>query len=96
MDTTTVSAEPLATRAWMENRRIFLELADGRIFAFPASRFRRLKDAPDPLLAKVEVQVNGYALRWEELDEDISVSGVVAGRFELPPELESPVERAAP
>ncbi len=96
MSTTTVSAEPLATRAWIENRRIFLELADGRIFAFPASRFQRLKDAPDHLLAKVEVQVNGYALRWEALDEDITVSGVVAGRFELPPEPQSPAESAAP
>ncbi len=28
--------------------------------------------------------VNGYALRWVHLDEDITVPGVVAGRFELP------------
>jgi hypothetical protein len=27
---------------------------------------------------------NGYALRWEELDEDISVGGIVAGNFQLP------------
>lgn len=95
MNTTTVSAEPLATHAWVENRRVFLRLADQRIFAFPASRFRRLKDAPDDLLANVEVQLNGYALRWEELDEDITVPGVVAGRFELPPEPE-PDDSPAP
>ena len=53
---------------------------------FPAYRFSRLRDAPNELLEKVEVEVNGYALRWEELDEDITVPGVVAGRFELPPE----------
>ncbi|WP_228014872.1 DUF2442 domain-containing protein [Synechocystis salina] len=35
-------------------------------------------------LAKVKVEVNGYALRWEELDEDITVPGVVAGHFQLP------------
>jgi hypothetical protein len=29
--------------------------------------------------------VNGFALRWEELDEDITVPGILAGRFELPP-----------
>jgi len=28
----------------------------------------------------------GYAMRWEELDEDITVPGVVAGHFELPPD----------
>jgi hypothetical protein len=27
---------------------------------------------------------NGYALRWEELDEGISVGGIVAGNFQLP------------
>jgi hypothetical protein len=33
----------------------------------------------------VTIEVNGFALRWEELDEDITVPGILAGRFELPP-----------
>lgn len=86
MSTATVSAEPLATKAWVENRIVYLKLFDGRIFGFPANRFRRLKEASDELLKKVEVEVNGFALRWDELDEDITVPGVIAGRFELPPE----------
>ena len=86
MSTSTVSAEPLATKAWVENRIVYLKLFDGRIFGFPANRFRRLKEASDELLKKVEVEVNGFALRWDELDEDITVPGVIAGRFELPPE----------
>ena len=36
-------------------------------------------------LAEVRLEVGGTALRWESLDEDISVEGVVAGRFQLPP-----------
>jgi hypothetical protein len=32
----------------------------------------------------VTLELNGYALRWEELDEDLTVPGVVAGRFQLP------------
>jgi hypothetical protein len=63
---------------------IFLELTDGRIIGFPASRFRRLKDASDEELSKVELRLNGFALRWEHLDEDITVPGIVAGNFELP------------
>jgi hypothetical protein len=35
-------------------------------------------------LKKVQIRLDGYALRWEELDEDITVPGVVEGRFELP------------
>jgi hypothetical protein len=63
---------------------VFIELSDGRIVGFPASRFRRLKEAPDDLLRRVKVELNGYALRWEELDEDLTVPGVVAGHFQLP------------
>jgi hypothetical protein len=36
-------------------------------------------------LAEVRLEVGGTALRWESLDEDLTVEGVVAGRFQLPP-----------
>jgi hypothetical protein len=84
-----VTTEPAAIRAWVDGRMVFLELSDGRIFGFPAGRFQRLKDASDELLRKVKVELEGYALRWEELDEDITVPGVVAGHFQLPPELDA-------
>ncbi|MDQ8185840.1 DUF2442 domain-containing protein [Pelagicoccus sp. SDUM812002] len=84
--TNKIELEPTAIRAWTEARTVFLELTDGRIFGFPADRFRRLKSASEEALKAVEIQVNGYALRWENLDEDITVPGVVAGHFELPPQ----------
>ena len=77
--------EPAALRAWAEGRMIFLELTDGRIVAFPAARFKRLSSATDEQLKAVTLEVNGFALRWEELDEDITVPGVVAGNFQLAP-----------
>lgn len=80
-----VAVEPAATRAWAEGRMVFVELHDGRIVGFPADRFRILSRATDEQLARVKIELNGYALRWEELDEDITVPGVVAGRFQLPP-----------
>ena len=76
--------EVLALRAWIEGRTVFLELHDGRIFGFPAERFCRLRDASDEQLKKVSIELGGSALRWEEVDEDLTVRGVVAGRFELP------------
>jgi hypothetical protein len=63
---------------------IYLELTDGRIVGFPADRFKILKEASEAELKKVSIEVNGYALRWEELDEDLTVEGVVLGRFQLP------------
>lgn len=76
--------EPAAMSAWAEGRRIFVELTDGRIISFPAERFKILKSATDEQLKHVELRLNGYALRWEEIDEDITVPGIVAGNFELP------------
>ena len=81
-----IATEAAALRAWVEGRMVFFELSDGRIVGFPANRFQRLKAASDEMLKKVTVELDGYALRWEELDEDITVAGVVAGHFQLPPE----------
>ena len=76
-------AEPIAIRAWLEKRTVFVELVDGRIFGFPADRFKILSAASDDELQEVRLELNGYALRWEKLDEDITVLGVVAGHFQL-------------
>jgi hypothetical protein len=79
-----ISVEPAALSAWAEGRTIFVELTDGRIIGFPADRFRILKNATDEQLKEVSLRLDGYALRWESLDEDITVPGVVAGNFQLP------------
>ena len=79
-----MTTEPTAIRAWAEGRMIFIELTDGRIVGFPADRFKILKNATDEQLKEVILRLDGYALRWESLDEDITVPGVVAGNFQLP------------
>lgn len=79
------AVEPAGINAWVANRMVFVELTDGRIIGFPADRFKILKNASDQDLAKVKLRLNGYALRWENLDEDITVAGVIAGNFQLPP-----------
>jgi hypothetical protein len=81
---TIVAAEPAAIRVWVEERMVFLELTDGRIVGFPANRFRQLSQATTEQLRGVSLELDGYALRWEELDEDITVPGIVSGRFQLP------------
>ena len=76
--------KPFISLARNKGRTIFVELTDGRIIGFPAGRFKILKEATDKQLQKVKIRLNGYALRWEELDEDITVPGIVAGKFQLP------------
>ncbi len=71
-------------RAWAVGRRIHVEPTDGREVSFPADRFVLLRAASDEQLAEVQTRLDGAALRWESLDEDLSVRGVVDGRFQLP------------
>lgn len=84
MNTATVDLDPRALSARVEGRMVFIELTDGRLIGFPADRFRLLANATDEALNQVELCLNGAALRWEALDEDISVRGIVEGRFQLP------------
>lgn len=78
-----VVVEPAAIRTWVEKRMVFIELTDGRIIGFPAERFRILAKATDEQLQEVSLRLDGYALRWESLDEDITVPGIVAGCFQI-------------
>ena len=84
MNTTIFEVEPVAIRACAEKRMIYFELTDERIVGFPADRFQILSQASENQLKEVQVEVGGHALRWETLDEDLTVAGVVAGRFQLP------------
>ena len=84
MNSTVMETETLASRVWVEGRTVFIELTDGRQIGFPADRFKILSKANDKQLQKVTLRLNGYALRWEELDEDLTVQGIVEGLFQLP------------
>lgn len=84
MNSSNIELEHIATRVWVTGRIVFIELTDGRQIGFPAARFKLLSNASEQQLKQVELRANGTALRWEELDEDISVSGIVQGCFQLP------------
>lgn len=70
-----------AVRVWIDGRKVRVELEDGREIAFPVDRFRRLRDATYEQLRQVRIEARGRALRWEDLDEDITIDGVLAGRW---------------
>ncbi len=74
--------EPIAVKAWVKERVVYVALRDERVVSFPDHKFTRLKAASDDNLGKVRIRAQGTALRWEEIDEDISVNGIVQGIFE--------------
>jgi len=71
----------IAVRVWINDCKVWIELDDGREIGFPVDKYRRLRDADNEQLEKVKIEAHGKALRWEELDEDLSIEGILAGRW---------------
>ena len=60
---------------------LWVDLSDGRVIAVPLAWFPRLLNATPEQRAKVEISPMG--MHWDELDEDVSVNGLLAGRWDL-------------
>ncbi len=73
-----------AVAASAENGVVCVQLKDGREIRFPASKNRRLRDANPEQLGRIEIICNGTGLHWPDLDEDLSVLGILEGRLGLP------------
>ena len=75
----------VATRCWIEGRRVCLALEDERTVSFPADKYPLLAKAAQADLESVTIRLGGLALRWESVDEDIWVDDAVHGRFPKKP-----------
>lgn len=77
MESTSNESPLHAIDAWVEGRNITLRLSNARQIVFPADDFPLLASASAAQLAQITLRLNGTALRWEEIDEDISLRGIV-------------------
>jgi hypothetical protein len=57
--------------------RVVLELTNGYSFAFPVTVIHALDRATPAQVAAVQLDSSGGALRWESLDVDVSVPGLL-------------------
>ncbi len=73
------SPEPVAVR--FDEHSFWVDLDDGRTLGIPLAWFPRLLHATPAQREKIELSRAG--LHWEEIDEDISVAGLVAGRGDM-------------
>ena len=71
----------LAARFEAKSGRIVVELSNGATYAFPASLGQGLEAATEAQLAEVELNGVGFGLHWESLDVDLSIAGLLSGRF---------------
>lgn len=56
---------------------IALSLANGKVIMVPLSKFKKLKEASSDSLHNWRLISSGLGVRWEELDEDISLKGLL-------------------
>jgi hypothetical protein len=70
-----------AVHAFAEAGFVCIRLEDGREIRFPASKNRRLRGATPAQLANIEIICKGTGLHWPDLDEDLSILGILEGRL---------------
>jgi hypothetical protein len=77
------ASEPRAVAARFDRAsgRVIVDLENGCTFAFPPHLAQGLEGATDDQLAAIELLGRGYGLRWDELDVDLSLPGLMAGIF---------------
>jgi hypothetical protein len=74
-----VSTEPRIRGVEVSDDLITARLTDGRTISVPLSWSWRLSEATAEQRAKFEILGSGQGVRWPEVDEDISVDGMLAG-----------------
>ena len=76
---TTSLVKPTDVR--FEGDKFWVDLSDGRVLGVPLSWFPILHEATPEQRQRFYLSTRG--LHWEELDEDISVEGLLAGRGDM-------------
>ena len=71
----------VAARYDSQSGMIVVELSSGCTFAFPARRVEELETATDAEIAEVEILPPGFGLHWPSRDADLSLQGLMNGKF---------------
>ena len=79
MSSLTLNAEPLAQSLELTDAELVVRLVDGRVLSTPLVWFPRLLAASSSARQHYELLGNGEGIHWPEVDEDISIAGLLAG-----------------
>jgi hypothetical protein len=80
MTSLVLECEPVAVLVKVLNERLVVDLADGRSLSVPLEWYPRLSHGTAAERERWELWGDGYAIEWPDLDEHISVEGLIAGR----------------
>jgi len=62
-----------------DSERLVVDLMDGRTIAVPLAWYPRLLDATPEQRSDWEIAGGGYGIHWPQIDEDLSVEGLLRG-----------------
>jgi hypothetical protein len=71
---------PNAERVTLTEDTLTVDLSDGRTISVPLAWFPRLLQATPEERRHWRLIGRGQGIHWEDIDEDISVEGLLAGR----------------
>jgi len=81
MNTSAIDLEiPNAIDVRVSDDTLSVELSDGRTISVPLDWYPRLTHATTQERSHWRFIGGGHGIHWEDLDEDISVEGLLAGR----------------
>ena len=81
MHTSTIEIEvPTAENVTVTEDTLSVDLSDGRTISVPLAWYPRLTYASKSEQNNWRLIGKGYGIHWEDLDEDISVEGLLAGK----------------
>jgi hypothetical protein len=69
----------LAKSVDFDEALMHVTLMDGRVIGVPLAWFPLLRDATQDQRKKYEIGGGGISLHWDDLNEDISIAGLMAG-----------------
>ena len=72
--------EPVAQQVSIDEDSLAIDLVDGRTIIAPLLWYPRLWHGTEEERNNFEIIGNGKLIHWPDLDEDLSVSGILAGR----------------
>ena len=74
-----VPATALAKSLEFDDVMMRVIFTDGRVLGVPLAWFPMLRDATPEQRMRYEIGGGGIGLHWPELDEDLSIAGLMAG-----------------
>ncbi len=71
---------PLAENVTVSDDTLYVDLSDGRSISIPLAWYPRLLRATPAERKRCRPIGRGSGIHWEDLDEDISIEGLLAGK----------------